>query len=107
MPSREGTQNTDFFDVIVWDRLAETCDRLLRKGRLVLVDGSLRQRQFTDAKGQNRQVVEVIGQTVRFLDRAGDQAQVAPQEDEDTLDLEETADTINSPILENLDEEDG
>lgn len=102
-PSRDGTQSADFFNIVAWEKLAETCDRILRKGRLILVDGNLRQRQFTDAQGQKRQTIEIVAQTVRFLDR-GPSQEPRSEEDSGVLHLEET-DTVDSPMLEELEDD--
>ena len=37
----EGNYPTDFFHVVAWNKLAESCQKNLIKGRMVLVKGSL------------------------------------------------------------------
>lgn len=45
---------TDFIPVIVWGPQAENCERYLRKGRPVLVEGRLQVRDFEDKNRQRR-----------------------------------------------------
>ena len=63
-----GERETDFFDIIVWRKLAETCANHLGKGRLVAVEGRLQSRSYDDNNGVRRKVVEVVADNVRFLD---------------------------------------
>lgn len=65
----QGTRETDFIRIVVWGKQAETCANYLGKGRLVAVEGRLQVRSYQTPDGQNRTVTEVIGETVRFLDR--------------------------------------
>lgn len=61
---------TDFIPVIVWGPQAENCERYLRKGRPVLIEGRLQVRDFEDKNGQRRWVTEVVSQSVFFLGSA-------------------------------------
>jgi single-strand DNA-binding protein len=67
----QGERETDYIDVVCWERLAETVSNHLAKGRLVAVAGRLQVRQY-EKDGQKREKAEVVANTVRFLDRAGD-----------------------------------
>jgi len=54
---------------VVWRKQAETVSNHLSKGRLVAVEGRLQVRAYETREGQRRRVVEVVADTVRFLDR--------------------------------------
>jgi single-strand DNA-binding protein len=61
-------ESTTFVDVDVWRRMAEICAQFLKKGREVLVMGSLLQDRWVDAKTQqNRSKIKLLAQQVRFL----------------------------------------
>ena len=57
----------NFFDVTVWGQQGENCQKFLRKGRQIAVDGRLRHRQWTNNDGQNRSAVDIIADSVQFL----------------------------------------
>ena len=71
----DGTQvdETVWFRVSAWRRLAETCNQYLQKGRLVLVEGRMQAdergnpRTFTRNDGTPGASFEVTAQTVKFL----------------------------------------
>ncbi|MFC1971364.1 single-stranded DNA-binding protein [Chloroflexota bacterium] len=65
----ERKQETEWFSVVAWSRLAEQCNQFLGKGRLVYVEGRLRTRSWDDQSGQKRYRTEVIAERVTFLDR--------------------------------------
>jgi single-strand DNA-binding protein len=58
----------DFVNVATWNRQAEVCDEYLSKGARVAVDGRLRSRSWEDADGKRRSAVEVVANSVQFLD---------------------------------------
>jgi single-strand DNA-binding protein len=68
----QGEKETDFIDVVVWERQAETVANYLQKGRLVAVQGRLQIRQYETQEGQRREKAEVVAREVRFLDRGQD-----------------------------------
>ncbi len=66
--TKQGTRETDFIDVVVWQKLAETVANNLGKGRLVAVEGRLQVRSYETQEGQKRKAAEVVADNVRFLD---------------------------------------
>lgn len=77
----QGERETDFIDIVVWDKQAEIVTQYLTKGRPCLVEGRLQMRQFDAQDGTRRTVYEVVAQTVRFLpdgSRGGAPAPGAP-----------------------------
>jgi len=83
-PDGSQGEETVWFRVTAWRRLAETCNQYLQKGRQVLVEGRLRPdpatggpRIFTRSDGTVGAAYEVTAINVRFLGRPGE---VAPAE---------------------------
>ena len=70
-PEGEKKQETDWFTVIAWNKLAEQCNQFLNKGKLVYVEGRLRNRSWDGTDGQKHFRTEVIASRVTFLDRQG------------------------------------
>ncbi len=83
--SQSGERGTDFIDVVVWRRQAETVGTYMKKGRLVAVEGRLQVRSYQAADGQKRRAWEVIGERVEFLDRAPDSGARVPATEEPPL----------------------
>ena len=60
-------EETEWFRVVTWNRLAETCSQYLTKGRLVYVEGRLQTRSWEGQDGAKRYTTELIAQEVKFL----------------------------------------
>jgi len=83
--NQQGERETDFFPVVTWRKLAETCAHNLSKGRLVAVEGRLQNRSFQGQDGATRWVTEVVADNVRFLDWPRDGRPDAAEETFDGL----------------------
>ena len=59
--SRTGEQRdeTEWFNIVAWRQLAETCEKYLHKGSKVYVEGRLSQRKYTDREGAQRTSIDV------------------------------------------------
>jgi len=77
-PEGERRQETEWFTVVTWRKLAETCNQFLAKGRRAYVEGRLRTHSWEGQDGQRRFRNEIIADRVIFLDRPG----VAPLSEE-------------------------
>ena len=67
-----GTRETDFIDIVVWQKQAENCAKYLGKGRLIAVEGRLQIRSYDAQDGTKRKAAEVVADNVKFLDKAKD-----------------------------------
>ena len=61
-------EETEWFTIVAWRQLAETCERYLHKGSKVYIEGRLTQRKYTDKNGVERTAVEVIANDMKMLD---------------------------------------
>ncbi|MDI3473317.1 MAG: single-strand DNA-binding protein [Thermotogaceae bacterium] len=66
--SNQDSQNTDFIRIVSFGRLAEFVSTYLSKGRLVLVEGSLRIRNWQTQSGEYRSTTEVVANSVQFME---------------------------------------
>lgn len=63
----ERKEETQWFTVVTWNKLAEQCNQFLTKGRLVYVEGRLRTRTWEGQDGQRHYRTEIIANRVTFL----------------------------------------
>lgn len=63
----EQVDETEWFNVVTWSRLAETCAQYLTKGRQVYVEGRLNTRSWDGECGKKHYRAEVVAFTVQFL----------------------------------------
>ena len=63
---------TTWFRVSAFAQLADVCQKYLRKGSYIYIEGSLTQREYTDRDGATRQSLDVRAREMRMLDKAGE-----------------------------------
>jgi single-strand DNA-binding protein len=56
----------DFINVVAWRQTADFISKYFTKGSMILVDGRLQTRDFTDKNGNRRFVTEVVAENVHF-----------------------------------------
>lgn len=80
---KQGEKQTDFFDVTAWRGTAEFISRNFGKGRMIVVDGRLQMRKWTDKDGNTRTAAEILAENVYFGDSKPDSYRnniIAPSE---------------------------
>ncbi len=82
----EGENDVDFFNIIAWRGLAETCGKYLHKGSKVAVIGALQNRSYDAEDGSKRYYTEIVAEEVEFLTpknaAEGDVVDLNPVEDD-------------------------
>ena len=68
----EAHEDTEWFRVVAWNKLAEICYQWLSKGSRVYVEGRMQTRQWQDQEGQTRYQTEVIAIDIIILDSRRD-----------------------------------
>ena len=63
----ERKEETEWFTVVAWSKLAELCNQYLSKGQLVYVEGRLHSHSWDGQDGQKHFRNEIIATTVTFL----------------------------------------
>ena len=71
---RDGNERTEWHNIVAWDKLAELCGKLVRKGNKVYVEGRLQTREYTDRDGNKRWSTEVVAREMVFLTTDRDSA---------------------------------
>lgn len=72
-PAKQGAaKTTSYIPCTCWNKTAENVAKYCSKGSLVAVDGRLNQRNYEDKQKNKRSVVEVIAESVQFLEKKGD-----------------------------------
>jgi single-strand DNA-binding protein len=92
----EKKEDVEFHNVVAWNKLAEICANLLKKGRKVYVEGRLATRSWQGQDGAQKQRTEVVISDMVILDKkeggegdglevpeTGVEAQVSPEETEE------------------------
>lgn len=82
----ERVQETQWHQVVVWNKLAEIVENYLEKGKRVAVEGKLTYRSYEDKNGVKRYVTEILASDILMLDKKEKAAEAAVAEEEASYD---------------------
>ena len=71
-PKDGGERKADFIDCVAWRQTGEFISKYFAKGRMIVVDGRLEMRDWTDKDGNKRRTAEVVADNVYFGDSKRD-----------------------------------
>jgi single-strand DNA-binding protein len=58
--NKEEVKNTHWHTIVAWGQLAQRCETLVEKGKMVVVEGKLNYRQYENKDKQLVRVAEVV-----------------------------------------------
>jgi single-strand DNA-binding protein len=64
----DNREETTWFTVIAWERLAETCSQYLHKGSKAYIEGRMTSRKYTNKDGIEVTAWEVVASNMELLD---------------------------------------
>ncbi len=67
--SGETRENTEWHNIVAWGQPADVCERFVRKGTQLYIEGRLRTRKYTDRNGQEKYTTEINVDTLQLLGR--------------------------------------
>ena len=70
----ERREDAEWFNIVAWGELAERCNKYLRKGERVYVEGRLQTRNYEDKEGKKVYITEVVAEDVLLLGGRGGEA---------------------------------
>jgi len=83
----EQREETEWFNVSAWGKLAETCNQYLIKGKQVYLEGRLKSRTYQAQNGETRFSLDISCNEIQFLGGGQGQGQGQESEQENADDL--------------------
>lgn len=77
---KDAEKQTDFPHVVVYGKQAETCEKYVKQGKLISVQGSIQTGSYTNRNGDTVYTTDVVANRVEFLDWGQQKPQERPQE---------------------------
>lgn len=68
-------QDVSYFDVEVWENKAIACEKYLKKGDQVMVQGYLKQKKWQTQNGENRYKIVIVCIQIQFPSRSNSDSQ--------------------------------
>ncbi len=70
--SGERQKRTEWHRIVVWGKLGEICQKYLKKGSLIFIEGRIQTRQWDDKDGNKRFQTEIVATGMRMLGSRGE-----------------------------------
>lgn len=67
--SGERQKRTEWHNIVVWNKLAETCSQYLSKGKMVYIEGRIQTREWDDKDGNKRRTTEIVASDMKMLEK--------------------------------------
>jgi single-strand DNA-binding protein len=72
----EGKGEPIWLRIVAFGKLAETVEKIVKKGSLILVAGRLSLRDYTTKDGKEKTAIEIIAQTIQHLEKKQQESEV-------------------------------
>lgn len=63
---KDGNKITDWHNIVVWDKLADLCEKYVKKGSAIIVEGEITYRNYENKEGQKVYMTEIICNNLHF-----------------------------------------
>lgn len=63
----EREDKTEWHNIVVWSGLAEIAEKYLKKGKLIYLEGKIRNRSYDDKDGNKKYITEILGDSFTML----------------------------------------
>jgi single-strand DNA-binding protein len=63
---KDGNRQSDWHNIIAWGKIAELCEKFVKKGSSLIVVGEINYREYIDRDGVKRNVTEIVCSEIHF-----------------------------------------
>ena len=70
--NQEWVNDTQWFNIVAWGKTADRVENNVKKGLQIAIEGSLRNNEWTDDKGQRHTSTEIYVNDLFLIDRVKD-----------------------------------
>lgn len=81
--------NTQWHNIVFWGKLAELCEKYIKKGSPLIVEGEIRYRSYEDKNGETKYITEIIGNALHFVGRKEKSENEATEPEPETKSIKE------------------
>lgn len=57
---------TEWHNIVVWNKLADICEKHVKKGSSLIIEGEIRYRQYEDREGNKKYITEISCNNLHF-----------------------------------------
>jgi single-strand DNA-binding protein len=92
-------EQTEWHNIVLWRSMAESAEKLLKKGMQIYLEGKLQTRQWTDKDNHKRNITEIVGESFLVLQkREIQQNQANTNDDNSNVNFEDLGKRTDLPF---------
>jgi single-strand DNA-binding protein len=92
-------EQTEWHNIVLWRSMAESAEKLLKKGMQIYLEGKLQTRQWTDKDNNKRNITEIVGESFLVLQkREANQSPSNLNEDSGSVNFEDLGKRTDLPF---------
>ena len=76
---KDGNKITDWHNLIFWEKLAELCEKYVKKGSELIVEGEINYRDYIDKDGVKKYFTEIVCNSLEFCGKKEDSTESKPE----------------------------
>lgn len=84
------TEQIEWHNIVLWRSMAESAEKLLKKGTQIYLEGKIQTRQWVDKDGHKKNITEIVGESFLILQKKDYQNQSATAKPENSNDNSDT-----------------
>lgn len=96
----EKREETNFHNIVLWERLAEIASSYATKGSLLMVEGRLQNRSYEDKEGKKRYITEIIGESIQLGPKSGSGGGTTPKQEDKQEKVDEELPVIDEDEID-------
>lgn len=77
-------EQTEWHNIVLWRSMAESGEKMLKKGTQIYLEGKLQTRQWIDKDNNKRNITEVVGESFLVLQKKDNVTSTTPANNEDS-----------------------
>ena len=62
-------EQTEWHNIVMWRVIAESAEKILKKGYTIYLEGKIQNRKWQDKEGQQRNTTEIVAETFQLVRR--------------------------------------
>ncbi len=93
--NKEKQEQTEFHNIVLWQRLAEIASQYLKKGSMVLIEGRIQTRSWDDQSGVKKYKTEIVAENIQMGPKAANSPKTSEPKEEEIPVINEDEEEIN------------
>lgn len=94
----DGKKLSDWHSLIFWEKLADLCEKYVKKGSELIVEGEITYRDYTDKDGVKKYFTEIICHSLEFVGKKEAEPETKPDDKQGDWQGKKQVSAMSNPL---------